>query len=92
MLCIKVPYKNGHIGNIKNGVEGGTEVSKIIVYRWDVSRTDKNRLVIFRSEHQKRRLYTSELGRGGDMIVGNTVFNKNRSSTLPGAGWVLSFL
>ncbi|GFX13811.1 hypothetical protein TNCV_3421231 [Trichonephila clavipes] len=84
-VCLAL--KNGHVIKIKNGVEGGTKVSEVFVYRWDISRTDKNRLMVFWSEHNKRRLDISKLGRGIDMIMRNTIFNKNRSST-PARGWV----
>ncbi|GFT06614.1 hypothetical protein TNCV_2855451 [Trichonephila clavipes] len=38
-------------------------------------------------EHDKGCLNASGLGRGGDMVMRNTIFNEDRSST-PARGWV----
>ncbi|GFV85362.1 hypothetical protein TNCV_3771871 [Trichonephila clavipes] len=87
VLGVKITDQNGDIVNIKNWVEGGTQVSEILVQRRNVSRSNDNRLMIHRSEHDEGCLYTSDLGWGGDMIMRNTIFNEDCSST-PARGWV----
>ncbi|GFT98261.1 hypothetical protein TNCV_790401 [Trichonephila clavipes] len=73
VLGVKITDQNGDIVNIKNWVEGGTQVSEILVQRRNVSRSNDNRLMIHRSEHDESCLYTSDLGWGGDMIMRNTI-------------------
>ncbi|GFV12428.1 hypothetical protein TNCV_1792071 [Trichonephila clavipes] len=59
----------------------------MFIPRRDISRSDEDRLMINGGEHDKGHLDASRLGRGGDMIMRNTIFNEDRSST-PAGGWV----